>query len=74
MTSTNITTLQQLFADNLSVSRKPKSALKRLKACKPGGHGRSLSDAHAVRSPIVLSFQEERTDQWISSTAFPDQG
>ena len=73
MTTTTIATMQRLFADNLSVSRKQKPVLKRLKACKPGGRGRTFSAAHAVRRPIGMSFQEERTEQWISSTAFPDQ-
>jgi hypothetical protein len=73
MTHTTITTMQRLFADNLSVSRKQKSVLKRLKACKPGGRGRMLSVAQMTCRPFGMSFQEERTRQWISSTTFPDQ-
>jgi hypothetical protein len=73
MTHTTFITIQQLFADNLTVSRKQKPVLKHLKACKPGGHGRKPSAVHADRRPFVLSFQEERTSQWNSSTTLPDQ-
>ncbi len=73
MTTTTIAMIQRLFVANLSVSRKQKSVLKRLKACKPCGHGQKCSVTHAERRPVDSCFQEERTRQWTSPQILPDQ-
>ena len=77
MTFTNtmniINTTRQFHAASLFVSRKQKPVLKRLKACKPGGHGRFMSVAPAIRRLFIRCFQELGTDQWTLSRAFADQ-
>jgi hypothetical protein len=73
MMNMTTTTIQRRFADHLNVSRKQKPVLKRLKACKPSGRGRTLSAARMTCRPFGMSFQEARTRQWTLSTIFPDQ-
>jgi hypothetical protein len=72
-TTTIITLHQRRFSADILVSPKSKSVLKRLKACKPCGRGRSLSVVPAARRPIDCSFQEMGTDQWTLSTTLTDQ-
>lgn len=78
MTTLNFDTNRQRPAVNLTVSRKQKSVLKCLKACKPGGHGQAstalMSAALAVQDCPALHVYGARTDQWISTTAARHHG